>query len=474
METSNRDRRQEVAAEVLQLACAQIMAELRFFSEAAGLLTLRPDPSGPLLATDGAVLYYAPRGILQLFSAQRNAVTRGMLHSLLHCLLGHPFQRQPKTRQWWDLACDMAVEAVLCELDLPMLAVTEESEIADLCTQWITRAGSDACEKLYNHLLAHPPAEDEYRYLSKLFARDDHRLWYAAAPRQDSSGNPSARTSSLPGRQPATPSDDSSVAVHSHQDAGGEPAAALGKKWRRLSRQVVTDLETFHRQRGRQAGRLLANLKPVVWEQVDYSEFLRRFGAPTEVVHLSEDEFDIIYYTYGLTCYGNIPLIEPLETHAEQRIRTFVIAIDTSGSVQGEIVQTFLQRTCNVLRQTNTFASRVRIYLLQCDCAVQSIQELHDPGDLERIIPKMDLRGFGGTDFRPVFDTVDALIREKKLQNVDGLLYFTDGVGEYPQRQPPYKTAFIFHRDDYISPRVPSWAIRAVLTTDNIKLMKES
>ena len=63
---------------------------------------------------------------------------------------------------------------------------------------------------------------------------------------------------------------------------------------------------------------------------------------------------------------------------------------------------------------------------------------------------------------------------EKKLRKVNGLLYFTDGVGIYPEKEPSYKTAFIFNRDDCISPHVPPWAIRAVLTTDNIRLLRKA
>ena len=41
-------------------------------------------------------------------------------------------------------------------------------------------------------------------------------------------------------------------------------------------------------------------LEPVTFEECDYTDFLRRFGAQNEVLQLSEDEFDLIYYTYGL------------------------------------------------------------------------------------------------------------------------------------------------------------------------------
>ena len=199
-------------------------------------------------------------------------------------------------------------------------------------------------------------------------------------------------------------------------------------------------------------------LEPVTFEECDYTDFLRRFGAQNEVLQLSEDEFDLIYYTYGLRTYGNVPLVEPLEYRDDKRIREFVIAIDTSGSVQGEIVQSFLQRTCDVLRQSGSFTTQVAIYLIQCD-------------QLDELIPRLKLRGFGGTDFRPVFDYVDKLVEQRTLTELNGLLYFTDGVGTYPEKAPAYKTAFVFNRDDFISPNVPSWAIRAVLTTDNIRLL---
>ena len=247
---------------------------------------------------------------------------------------------------------------------------------------------------------------------------------------------------------------------------------ALRRQWKQLARQAKTDLETFSRRHGKRAGALMDGLEPVTFEECDYTDFLRRFGAQNEVLQLSEDEFDLIYYTYGLRTYGNIPLVEPLEYRDDKRIREFVIAIDTSGSVQGDIVQSFLQRTCDVLRQSGSFTERVEIYLIQCDAEVQSVERLTSLDQLHELIPRLKLRGFGGTDFRPVFAYVDKLLEEKKLTNLNGLLYFTDGVGTYPEKSPAYKTAFIFNRDDHISPHVPSWAIRAVLTTDNIHLLE--
>ena len=80
----------------------------------------------------------------------------------------------------------------------------------------------------------------------------------------------------------------------------------------------------------------------------------------------------------------------------------------------------------------------------------------------------MQLRGFGGTDFRPVFDYVEQLRQAGEFTNLKGLIYFTDGYGAFPAYQPDYHTAFVFIDDEYNNPDVPVWAIKLVLQKDEI------
>lgn len=465
-----------LSAQVMALAASRLTADVRFLSAALEALPAVPLPQADcLLATDGLAAYYAPLALLAAFKADQRRPARTLLHLALHCLLGHPFQKQEKNNALWDLACDIAVEEMIHELEIPAVTLETDADQSDWLRRLAEYAPHMTAVDLYNYLLQRRFAPPELAVLRGLFARDSHFLWHTGHSRRAAPGQKGERIrlaeQAVPGEDPID-----ELPPLAQDDAAEEELArrrrqTLQKQWKQLARQAQADLQTFSRRHGRRAGALMDSLATITFEQCDYGEFLRRFGAENEVMQLSDDEFDLIYYTYGLKTYGNIPLVEPLEYRDDKRIREFVIAIDTSGSVQGDIVQSFLQRTCDVLRQSASFTTRVNIYLIQCDAEVQSVEQLNSLDDLHTLIPKLKLRGFGGTDFRPVFAYVDQLLAQRVLTELGGLLYFTDGAGTYPEKAPAYKTAFIFNRDDYISPHVPPWAIRAVLTTDNIRLL---
>ena len=181
-----------------------------------------------------------------------------------------------------------------------------------------------------------------------------------------------------------------------------------------------------------------------------------------------EEEFDYIFYTYGLKLYENMPLVEPLEYKESRRIREFVIAIDTSASTSGDLVQKFLQKTYNILKSTESYFSRVNIHIIQCDADIQEHVKITSEEEFDRYINSMDILGLGGTDFRPVFRLVDDLIEAGEFSDLRGLIYFTDGYGTFPAYKPVYQTAFVFLDDEYRDPEVPPWAIKLVLQDDEI------
>ena len=150
-------------------------------------------------------------------------------------------------------------------------------------------------------------------------------------------------------------------------------------------------------------------------------------------------------------------------------LKEFVIVIDTSGSVSGSLVQMFLQKTYNILKQEESFVKKINLHIIQCDAEVPQDVKITRQAEFDEYIKTMQLHGFGGTDFRPAFSYVDKLIKNKEFSNLKGLIYFTDGYGTFPSHPREYNTAFVFVEDTYEIPEVPVWAIKLVLSPNEIK-----
>ena len=461
----------ELAGQILHLTEAKLLTRLRFLSGALTAISYKTSEEKLLFAAEKDCISYNPEQLLRRYQKSPDVITHAMVHCLLHLLLGHPFCHQEKDIRLWNLASDMAVEYSCMELSGYFLSEHYVRESASQLERFSDYAGGNTAEAFYNYFLESDLSEEEQKGLESLFYLDSHKYWEVSEKSVAQGGRKTSGELTGDSDEEETPENPAAGAEAPKEIARKEKQE---KKWKQLARQVQTDLELFQRRQGIRAGSLIQGMKPFLFESVDYAAFLRMFAAENEVLQISDEEFDPIYYTYGLQKYGNIPLIEPLEYSNLHRIREFIIAIDTSGSVQGEIVAEFLRQTVRVLHQTASFTDQVAIYILQCDAQIQSCIQIHELKELDEYIDHLVLYGFGGTDFRPVFEYVEQLLEQKKLKKVNGLLYFTDGAGVYPEIEPPYKTAFIFNRDDYSSPKVPEWAIRAVLTSDNIRILKKN
>ena len=154
-----------------------------------------------------------------------------------------------------------------------------------------------------------------------------------------------------------------------------------------------------------------------------------------------------------------MPFIEPSETSEAAKVHELVIAIDTSGSCSLPVVQRFLEETCSILTDHENFFSRMNVHILQCDSMIQEHTIITCPEDWKAYASSITISGRGGTDFTPVFSFVEKLRREKKLKNLKGLFYFTDGNGIYPSIRPDYETAFVFTDYQFFQYKSPSWII---------------
>lgn len=586
-----------IAQEIFAQVRTTIVLNMRFMDMAVFRLKLVPERM--TLATDGENLYYQPLWILKRFKGEANAVTRDYLHVLLHCVFRHPFVSTLVNQELWDLACDIAVEGLICELNQPHFSTKTETSRKAVIDCLRKTVQPLTAEKLYHYFQNHAL---EPRWAA-MFHADDHAIWHSPAQAremaesarkqsqqsteksrnlfgnsgdqgqhndrqeekginrqqvqdddkeqkqdtdeqqeqdgdgqrgQDSNGQQAQDSDRQQGqdgngqqaqdsdRQQREAGDDdqpsnddrtrqngksvndngsqqgkgSGIQVfdpQSEHGSGNESSdlqaryglieeslyapqltaaarQAIEDEWRDISEHVQMDLETFAKERGLQAGSMSQLLAELNREKYDYVAFLKKFAVMGEVMMINDDEFDYIFYTYGLKLFSNMPLIEPLEYKEVKRVRGFVIAIDTSGSTSGELVNCFLTKTYNILMSTESFFSRVEIYIIQCDADIQDCVRIQKREDFEEYIENLTIKGGGGTDFRPVFNYVDELINKKQIVDLKGMIYFTDGMGQYPARKPQYQTAFVFLQhniNDY--QRVPPWAIKLILEEDEFE-----
>ena len=167
--------------------------------------------------------------------------------------------------------------------------------------------------------------------------------------------------------------------------------------------------------------------------------------------------------------YGNMPLVEPLEYKDSRKVKEFVIAIDTSASCRGSIVQAFLRKSYDILKGEENFFRKMNVHIIQCDSQVQQDTRITSQEDFDYFIAHETLKGFGSTDFRPVFTHVEELVAKGEFENLKGLIYFTDGYGVYPQKMPPYDVMFVFLDGGDTSPEVPSWAVKVLLDYEELE-----
>lgn len=479
-----------LARRALEACRNQLFFENRFLEQA--LFRLKWEEGGAVyFGSDGGCLYYSADYILKRYMQEPKQLMMDYLHTVMHCLYQHPFFVPQEQREYWDVAADIAVECILEEMsaeDIPLFDIPQGQARRNTIKRIQDKINAMSAQKIFVFLLRNMPSDKDFlaffgmsfAELCALFRRDEHRLWYADESTEESStqqgGMQSKENSTEQGEIQAKESSAEKDDIQSKEyrirtdDRGiGRSQKQIQQVWKGVAEQMLMDLQSFSRHtRGDLSGNMVKTLQKLTREKFDYSTFLLKFAARLEErMQTDMDEFDYVFYTYGLRLDKRMPLIEPLEYKDKYLLREFVIAIDTSGSCEGELVEKFLTKTYNILRQMESFTSKVNIHLIQCDAVIQEDVTIQSQQDLEEYIAHFTLKGFGGTDFRPVFEHIERMIESGAIQRLEGLLYFTDGYGVFPAKPPKYKTAFVF-LDQEENVKVPAWAMKVYIEEETL------
>ncbi len=404
------------AKKILELAGDVIIVNMRFMDVAVA--RMRPFSREHLgcAASDGEWYYYDPKYLLGRYLEDENIPVRMYMHSILHFVFNHSFGYGRLQERLWDVSCDIAVENLVLELEVSGFSLPDDDERKVRLKALKKYVPVMTAERIYKYFLANPPSDHGMSEYLRLFTMDSHVFWKER-----------------------------------------ETIELSEEEWKKLSERIKADIRSFSNSNSHSES-LIENLEEATREKYDYRRILERFCMRGEELKVSDEEFDYIYYTYGLSHYDNMPLIEPLEFKEEKKVRDFAIILDTSASCRGDIIRGFLTTTYDILKNSESFSENVNVHIIQCDSQVQSDTVIKNRGDFEEFIKTGKIYGYGGTDFRPAFDYVESLVEEGDLKNFKGLIYFTDGYGIYPEKKPGYDCIFAFVSRDDMRPSVPWWA----------------
>ena len=343
---------------------------------------MRADNQCKSITTDGAKILYRPAFLADLSLSD---IQFHLTHQVLHCALGHPWRRGHRLAAVWDVACDYAVNQLLLD-------------------ERIRLAPGATVNERYRGL----SAEEIYPWLDLGVSRepfDDH-AW--SSPHRQSFGVPSLVPLTQKSANEAETQNDRDGNSSSENDE-------IAEQWQ----SNVTHIAQQLRSKGRLSASLQRALDAALQPALPWQALLARFLAS----HARDD-----YNYHRISRRGGDAIMPSL--HSQQT--NLVIAIDNSGSISDSELNEFIGEIDALKSQV-----RAQVTLLACDVALHSACPWIF-GATEAIQKPEKWAGGGGTRFTPVFNWV-----ENQGHAPDALIYFTDAMGEFPEREPAYPVLWL-------------------------------
>lgn len=364
-----------------------------FFGVLALRLRLVEDPKAPTMWTDGDNLGFSPTFVGKLSDDELKGV---VCHEVLHCVLSHHVRRGSRTPKRWNVAADYVVNEVV-QKDTPYklpAGVLINPAYKGVSAEWI-----------YERL---PPE----RGGGKSQSGQD----------QDSDPGGCGEVRDVPAGE-AGPG-------KGKQGNGAAPSAAdksaSEAAWKVATAQAANQ--------AKQAGKLPGSLSRLVGEiispKLPWRDLLRRFVDQSRKSSYSWAPPNRRHVWRGLY----------LPSVSSNDLLPVAVGIDTSGSISPDQLREFAGELSAILGECRAPAT-----VIYCDAKIHNVQRF-EPDDLPL---KLEAKGGGGTDFRPVFGWLD-----ESGETFSCLIFFTDLEGTFP-KEPPAVPVLWVHSGGGLAENVP-------------------
>lgn len=158
-------------------------------------------------------------------------------------------------------------------------------------------------------------------------------------------------------------------------------------------------------------------------KKINWKKYLRNWVG--EVIQMGVEPSRRIRNKRYRQWHGIIPGLKKIY------INPILIAIDTSGSMSQESLGRFIGEINNIQYPKT---------IIQCDAEITDVSVIPN-----KKLKELKMKGRGGTDFRPVFKYAEEI-------KAKALIFFTDLMGDFPEKPPKLKTLWITEEKEATAP----------------------
>ena len=190
----NRVELDEMGKRILDASRTELYLSMRFLGPALHSLGWIMDLSTAFVGTDAVMIRFNPNYLFQLYVNRPRFLNRTYLHMILHCVFRHMFTaREKEDRELWDLASDIAVDAIIDSMEYRAVAeLTPEYR-----QKWYSRLEEEihvlTAERIYQYFIERKRNYLEEMQLAQIFAYDDHSFWERMEDEEEASSGENSR-----------------------------------------------------------------------------------------------------------------------------------------------------------------------------------------------------------------------------------------------------------------------------------------
>lgn len=357
-------------------AKAKLLVDYPYFGTLASRLELVLNDDIQAFKCDGKKLQYSS---MFLENAEVSEIEFILANGAMHTSLTHENRQNNRSGWLWQMATDMAINDMLVENGL-----------------------NRPDEAQYRVRFKGMYAEEIYAELKSDMIREDENLEYEADDAGDVQKTDKKSEENKEAKEQTQTQEQIQEEILQEQLLAEEAISLLASEFQKG--EVPSHIERFFK---------LDFLGKIDWRDELKSALDRYF----------RDDYVLIPPNKKFLSQG---IYLPSTTSQTFRL---VIAVDSSGSVDDELLSEFLSEV-NFLM---SLVSHYQIELIVCDEKIHLHKTFYSGDTLE-----CEVKGGSGTDFRPVFEFL-----KNEFDDVKLLLYFTDLEGRFPTEVPNYDVKWV-------------------------------